>query len=124
MIRDGHLTAFYLFEVADAVALDRVAGILGQAASPAKLSPKPATPAYVHISSRRSPSTARCSTCPGSEDCAFALPLRRRAIEHRAGRVPRADDHRHPGLRVDTARVGAIEVGCDGWVMRRQVDEQ
>jgi len=47
MIRDGHLTAFYLFEVADAVALDRVAGILGQAASPAKLSPKPATPAYV-----------------------------------------------------------------------------
>ena len=47
MIRDGHLTAFYLFEVADAVALDRVAGIVGQAASPAKLSPKPATPAYV-----------------------------------------------------------------------------
>jgi hypothetical protein len=41
MIRDGHLTAFYLFEVADAVALDRAAGILGQAAGPAKLSPKP-----------------------------------------------------------------------------------
>src|SRR5262245_18596261 len=47
MIRDGHLTAFYLFEIADAVALDRVAGIVGQAASPARLLPKPATPPYV-----------------------------------------------------------------------------
>ena len=34
MIRDGHLTAFYLFEVADAVALDRVAGILGPGSQP------------------------------------------------------------------------------------------
>ena len=124
MIRDGHLTAFYLFEVADAVALDRVAGILGQAASPAKLSPKPATPAYVQYQQPPLTFDGAVFDVPGIEDCAFALPLRRRAIEHRAGRVPRADDHRHPGLRVDTARVGAIEVGCDGWVMRRQVDEQ
>jgi hypothetical protein len=47
MIRDGHLTAFYLFDVAEAISLDRIASIVGQAASPAKLSPKPATPAYV-----------------------------------------------------------------------------
>jgi hypothetical protein len=47
MIRDGHLTAFYLYDVAEAIALDRIAGIIGQAASPAKLSPKPATPEYV-----------------------------------------------------------------------------
>ena len=47
MIRDGHVTAFYLFDVAEAIALDRIAAIVGQAASPAKLSPKPATPPYV-----------------------------------------------------------------------------
>jgi hypothetical protein len=47
MIRDGHLTAFYLFDVAEAISLDRIASIVGQAASPAKLSPKPATPPYV-----------------------------------------------------------------------------
>jgi hypothetical protein len=47
MIRDGHVTAFYLFDVAEAIALDRIAGIIGHAASPAKLSPKPSTPAYV-----------------------------------------------------------------------------
>jgi hypothetical protein len=47
MIRDGHITAFYLFDVAEAISLDRIAGIVGQAASPARLSPKPATPPYV-----------------------------------------------------------------------------
>jgi hypothetical protein len=47
MIRDGHLTAFYLYDVAEAIALDRIAGIIGQAASPAKLSPKPPTPDYI-----------------------------------------------------------------------------
>ena len=47
MIRDGHLTAFYLFDIAEAISLDRIAAIIGQAASPAKLSPKPATPPYV-----------------------------------------------------------------------------
>lgn len=47
MIRDGHITAFYLFDVAEAISLDRIGGIIGQAASPAKLSPKPATPPYV-----------------------------------------------------------------------------
>ena len=47
MIRDGHVTAFYLFDIAEAIALDRIAAIVGQAASPAKLSPKPATPPYV-----------------------------------------------------------------------------
>jgi hypothetical protein len=73
MIRDGHLTAFYLFEIADAVDLERVAGILGQAASPAKLSPKPATPVTSSISSRRSLSMAPCSMCPRSEGCASAF---------------------------------------------------
>jgi hypothetical protein len=47
MIRDGHLTAFYLFDIAEAISLDRIAAIVGQAASPARLSPKPATPPYV-----------------------------------------------------------------------------
>jgi hypothetical protein len=47
VIRDGHLTAFYLFDVAEAISLDRIGGIIGQAASPARLSPKPATPPYV-----------------------------------------------------------------------------
>jgi hypothetical protein len=47
MIRDGHVTTFYLFDVAEAISLDRIAGIVGQAASPARLSPKPATPPYV-----------------------------------------------------------------------------
>ena len=47
MIRDGHITAFYLFDVAEAISLDRIGGIIGQAASPAKLSPKPVTPPYV-----------------------------------------------------------------------------
>ncbi len=47
MIRDGHLTAFYLFDIAEAISLDRIAAIVGQAATPAKLSPKPATPPYV-----------------------------------------------------------------------------
>jgi hypothetical protein len=47
VIRDGHITAFYLFDVAEAISLDRIAAIVGQAASPAKLSPKPATPPYV-----------------------------------------------------------------------------
>jgi hypothetical protein len=39
MIRDGHLTAFYLFDIAEAISLDRIAAIVGQAASPARLSP-------------------------------------------------------------------------------------
>jgi hypothetical protein len=47
MIRDGHVTAFYLFDIAEAISLDRIATIVGHAASPAKLSPKPATPPYV-----------------------------------------------------------------------------
>ena len=47
MIRNGHITAFYLFDIAEAISLDRIAAIVGHAASPAKLSPKPATPAYV-----------------------------------------------------------------------------
>ena len=47
MIRDGHVTAFYLFDIAEAIALDSIAAIVGQAASPAKLSLKPATPPYV-----------------------------------------------------------------------------
>jgi hypothetical protein len=47
VIRNGHLVLFYAYDVAEAVDLDRLRGVLGQAASPAKLTPKPPAPPYV-----------------------------------------------------------------------------
>ncbi len=47
MIRAGQISAFYLFDIADAIDLNRVAQLLGGAAQATQLAPKPATPAYV-----------------------------------------------------------------------------
>ncbi len=47
MILRGHVVLFYAYDVAEAVDLDRLRGVLGQAASPAKLAPKPPAPPYV-----------------------------------------------------------------------------
>ena len=43
----GQLVAFYLFYVAETVDLSLVPGLLGTAGQPARLAPKPSTPAYV-----------------------------------------------------------------------------
>ena len=45
-IRAGQVTAFYLYDVAEAIDLQRVHSVVGGAVA-AKLSPKPATPPYV-----------------------------------------------------------------------------
>jgi hypothetical protein len=45
-IRAGHATAFFLYDVAEAIDLPRVSGLIGQAVA-ARLNPKPATPPYV-----------------------------------------------------------------------------
>jgi hypothetical protein len=47
VISAGHVTAFYLFDVAEEVSLERLAALLGHPGSPARLAPKPATPPYV-----------------------------------------------------------------------------
>ena len=47
MIRTAHVVLFYAFDVAEAINFDRLRIVLGQAASPARLAPKPATPPYV-----------------------------------------------------------------------------
>ena len=46
-IRSGQTVAFYLFDVADTIDLQRVPGLVGGPATEARLAPKPATPAYV-----------------------------------------------------------------------------
>jgi len=46
-IRAATVTAFYLFEVADAIDLNRLRELVGAGAEAARLQPKPATPAYV-----------------------------------------------------------------------------
>lgn len=46
-IRSGGLVAFYLFDVAESADLPAVPALIGGAASPARLAPKPATPDYV-----------------------------------------------------------------------------
>jgi hypothetical protein len=46
-IRSGQIVAFYLFDVADTIDLQRVPGLVGGPATEARLAPKPATPAYV-----------------------------------------------------------------------------
>jgi hypothetical protein len=46
-IRSGHITVFYLFDIADAVDLAKLPALIGGTAVPARLAPKPATPAYV-----------------------------------------------------------------------------
>ncbi|NOT45097.1 MAG: hypothetical protein HOP14_10900 [Acidobacteria bacterium] len=45
-IRSGHLTAFFLFDVAEAIDLPRVRDLVGPTV-PSRLAPKPATPPYV-----------------------------------------------------------------------------
>jgi hypothetical protein len=47
LIRSGYITAFYLFDVADEVDLAAVPRLLETQAAPARLAPKPSTPAYV-----------------------------------------------------------------------------
>jgi hypothetical protein len=47
VIRAGQITAFYLFDVAESVALDRLPSLLGPGTAPARLAPKPAIPSYV-----------------------------------------------------------------------------
>jgi hypothetical protein len=46
-IRDAQIVAFYLFDVAESADLRAVASLIGGPAVPARLRPKPATPAYV-----------------------------------------------------------------------------
>lgn len=46
-ITAGQLVAFYLFDTCETVDLATVAGLMGAEAAPARLAPKPATPAYV-----------------------------------------------------------------------------
>jgi hypothetical protein len=43
----GQVVAFYLFDVAESIALDAVPGLLGVEGVPARLAPKPTTPPYV-----------------------------------------------------------------------------
>jgi hypothetical protein len=47
LIRSGHITAFYLFDVADEIDLAAVPRLLDTQAAPARLAPKPLTPASV-----------------------------------------------------------------------------
>jgi hypothetical protein len=46
-IRATHIVAFYLFDVAESADLSAVPALVGGPAVPARLAPKPATPAYV-----------------------------------------------------------------------------
>jgi hypothetical protein len=46
-IRDAHIFAFYLFDVAETIDLAAIPTLVAGAAVPARLAPKPATPAYV-----------------------------------------------------------------------------
>jgi hypothetical protein len=46
-IRRAQIVAFYLFDVAEMADLQQVPGLIGGPAVPARLAPKPATPAYV-----------------------------------------------------------------------------
>ncbi len=46
-IRAGQITVFYLFDIADAVDLAKLPALIGGTAVPARLAPKPATPAYI-----------------------------------------------------------------------------
>src|SRR5581483_3861754 len=46
-IRAGQIVAFYLFDVAETIDLPAVPALVGGATVPARLAPKPPTPAYV-----------------------------------------------------------------------------
>jgi hypothetical protein len=46
-IRGGHIVLIYLFDVAESVSLQAVPRLVGGSTEPARLAPKPATPAYV-----------------------------------------------------------------------------
>jgi len=80
----GSITVFYLFDVAEAIDLAAVPALVGGAPVPARLAPKPATPAYVQyakppllldgqaiqagtisgLTSRRPSRAASCSSSP------------------------------------------------------------
>ncbi|MGE3705882.1 MAG: hypothetical protein AB7I13_11450 [Vicinamibacterales bacterium] len=47
VIRQAHVVVFYLFDVAESIELSAVSRLVGGPAVPARLSPKPPTPAYV-----------------------------------------------------------------------------
>jgi hypothetical protein len=47
VITAAEITVFHLFDVADAIDLTAVARLVGAAATPARLAPRPTTPAYV-----------------------------------------------------------------------------
>jgi hypothetical protein len=46
-IRAGQIVAFYLFDVAETIDLQRIPALVGGVATAARLAPKPVTPAYV-----------------------------------------------------------------------------
>src|SRR5580765_2823092 len=46
-IREAHFVAFYLFDVAETIDLQTIPSLIGGPAVPARLAPKPATPAYI-----------------------------------------------------------------------------
>src|SRR5438034_1630439 len=46
-IRAGQIVAFYLFDVAETIDLQRIPSLVSGAATAAPLAPKPPTPAYV-----------------------------------------------------------------------------
>ena len=46
-IRDAHIFAFYLFDVAETIDLAAIPSLIAGPAVAARLTPKPATPAYV-----------------------------------------------------------------------------
>src|SRR5437867_6302520 len=46
-IRSAQIVLFYLFDVAETIDLTAIPGLVGGPAVPARLAPKPATPAYV-----------------------------------------------------------------------------
>jgi hypothetical protein len=46
-IRAGQIVAFYLFDVAETIDLQRLSSLVGGAATAARLAPKPVTPSYV-----------------------------------------------------------------------------
>jgi hypothetical protein len=53
-IQSGQLVAFHLFDVCEMVDLVDVARSLGPEAVPARLAPRPATPAFSHADSSSS----------------------------------------------------------------------
>ena len=49
-IRSGQIVAFYLFDVAETIDLAAIPALVGAVTTPARLAPKPSTPASVYSS--------------------------------------------------------------------------